>query len=126
MTNAELKPCPFCGGEASHNDGGNSVYGRLWWSVWCNMCQFEVRDREVWDPVKKGYLDASHPPKECFTTWNTRAAPKVKPLDFPERRHGYWGHPGGARMMSGGEITTGRREHEQQRRIELELDCDDL
>ncbi len=67
----ELKPCPFCGGPASHNDGGNSVYGRWWWSIWCEECGIAVHDREVWDSEFKLKL----PPKECFERWNKRSAP---------------------------------------------------
>lgn len=69
----ELKPCPFCGGEARHNDGGNSVYGRLWWSVWCSSCDIEMNDREVWSKTDHGMLDPGYPPKECLNRWNRRA-----------------------------------------------------
>lgn len=69
----ELKPCPFCGGEASHNDGGNSVYGRLWWAVWCAPCGIEIRDEEVWHEWSgpdAGKLKGQ--PKECVDKWNNR------------------------------------------------------
>lgn len=69
----ELKPCPFCGGEASHNDGGNSVYGRLWWSVWCEPCGVVMNDEERWHDWSgpdAGKLK-SHP-MECFEAWNNR------------------------------------------------------
>lgn len=69
----EIKPCPFCGGEAHHNDGGNSVYGRFWWAVWCDACQFEMRDQEVWSKTDPGMLDPSYPPGHCITAWNRRA-----------------------------------------------------
>ena len=71
----ELKPCPFCGGKAKHNNGGNSTFGRFWWAVWCDTCQVEMRDLEVWDqsPERLGMLHPDYPPKECFTRWNTRA-----------------------------------------------------
>jgi hypothetical protein len=71
----DLKPCPFCGSPASHNQGGNSVYGRLWWAVWCDPCQVEMRDLEVWDrsPDRPGMLHPDYPPKECFARWNNRA-----------------------------------------------------
>lgn len=66
----ELKPCPFCGGTAKHNDGGNSVYGLFWYAVWCEECQIEMRDRERWAEGAK--LDPAYPPKECFARWNSR------------------------------------------------------
>lgn len=71
----DLKPCPFCGGEAKHNDGGNSVYGRLWWAVWCEECQIEMRDKEVWHEWSgpdAGKLKSQ--PMECFESWNRRAS----------------------------------------------------
>jgi hypothetical protein len=73
MPNIELKPCPFCGGNPSNNSGGNSTYGRLWWAVWCDPCQVEIRDPEVWDKSRPGYLDPAYPPKWSFQKWNTRA-----------------------------------------------------
>ena len=73
MTAPELKPCPFCGGEASHNDGGNSVYGRYWWVVGCKNCDVTFADKEVWSKTDHGMLDPAYPPKHCFTAWNTRA-----------------------------------------------------
>lgn len=69
----ELKPCPFCGGEASHNDGGNSVYGRYWWVVGCKNCDVTFADQEVWSKTDPGMLDPAYPPKHCFIAWNTRA-----------------------------------------------------
>lgn len=69
---AELKPCPFCGGEAKHNDGGNSVFGRLWWAVGCVECDVVFRDREVWKDEGDRHVLAL-PPKECFERWNVRA-----------------------------------------------------
>lgn len=83
MNAPELKPC-LCGGKPSTNDGGNSTYGRFWWCVWCDTCQFELRDLEVWDKARPGMLDPAYPPGECLTRWNRRAdlpAPvKVKDL----------------------------------------------
>jgi hypothetical protein len=70
-----LKPCPFCGGEAKHNDGGNSVFGRFWWSVWCDECLIEMSDREKWG--EPGKLDPKYPAKECFDRWNRRASPSL-------------------------------------------------
>ena len=65
----ELKPCPFCGGAAKHNDGGSSIFGRFWWAVGCTECDVVFRDREVWDENMRLKL----PPMECFERWNRRA-----------------------------------------------------
>lgn len=73
-TALELKPCPFCGGEARHNDGGNSVYGRLWWSVWCEPCGIAMSDEERWHDwtgTDAGKLQSQ--PMECIEAWNKRA-----------------------------------------------------
>ena len=71
----KLLPCPFCGGEAKHNSGGGSVYGRLWWAVGCENCNVVFRDREVWNEDMK----LKYEPKECFERWNTRhALPALK------------------------------------------------
>jgi hypothetical protein len=86
MTAPELKPCPFCGGEAQ-SDGENSTYGRSWWTVWCNACEVELRDREVWDKARPGMLDPAYPAGECLDRWNTRAAlPAADPLADPRVR----------------------------------------
>lgn len=73
MTVPELKPCPFCGGKPSHNDGGNSRYGRFWWRVGCLNCGVFFDDEERWDANSPGNLDQSYPPRQCFEVWNTRA-----------------------------------------------------
>lgn len=66
-----LLPCPFCGG-VPWIDEGSSVYGRFWWSVWCEECGISVHDREVW--TEGANLHPDYPPKECFARWNRRAA----------------------------------------------------
>lgn len=70
-----LAHCPFCGGEASHNGGGGSVFGRMWWTVGCKTCDIWFSDPEVWSKTDHGMLDPAYPPKHCFTAWNRRAAP---------------------------------------------------
>jgi hypothetical protein len=70
-----LEPCPFCGGEAKYGDGGNTTYGRFFWVVWCEECQFEMRDRVQWDDDYKLVL----PAKECFDRWNRRS---LTPIGF--------------------------------------------
>jgi len=76
---SDLKPCPFCGSEASHNDGGGSVFGRFWWTVGCKTCDVWLSDKEVWSQTDHGMLDPAYPPKHCFAAWNTRALPAVQP-----------------------------------------------
>lgn len=65
----ELKPCPFCGGEAElHYDRGPTGERYAW--VGCNQCD-----------VMSGHVDvASMMPEEThpITAWNTRATPVVK------------------------------------------------
>ena len=88
-----LAACPFCGGEASHNGGGGSVFGRMWWTVGCKTCDIWFSDPEVWSKTDLGMLDPAYPPKHCFTAWNRRAALPargvgVKPLIFSEFKEG--------------------------------------
>lgn len=73
MSQIELKPCPFCGGPAKHNNGGNSVYGRFWWAVGCSDCDVVFNDREEWHEFNgplSGQLKFEA--KECFARWNAR------------------------------------------------------
>lgn len=68
MTEPELKPCPFCGGPAEADDGGNTIYGRYFWAVGCQPCAVVLTDREEW---KDGLLVL--PAQECIERWNKRA-----------------------------------------------------
>lgn len=63
----QLKPCPFCGGEASFKPRS--------FKASCDKCGAHV-------PV--GATDSA----EAIAAWNTRAAPKVKPLVWDERYDG--------------------------------------
>ena len=77
MTDAiTLSPCPFCGGRpylANVAMAGCSY-------VVCTDCRIQSDD---------GMKD------RVIEKWNARTPPKVKPLDMPERRNGYWGHKSG-------------------------------
>jgi len=71
-TIADIKPCPFCGGEAKHNRGGNSRYGRLWWRVWCDECQYGMHDMEIWNhDFTRLHEDCRE--MESIERWNRRA-----------------------------------------------------
>lgn len=67
MPDEQLKPCPFCG--HIEDDPETSVvpneYGQ--WVYFCSSCGAEG---PLVDEVS------------AVTAWNTRAAPKVKPLDW--------------------------------------------
>ena len=84
----DLLPCPFCGGEAAHNEGGGSVFGRMWWTVGCKTCDIWFSDPEVWSKTDHGMLDPAYPPKHCFTAWNRRALPATDARDEVERLRG--------------------------------------
>ena len=60
----KLKPCPFCGADASSeffsNDGGG-------WSIFCDECHAN----SVTTPSKA----------EAIAAWNTRATPPAEPTD---------------------------------------------
>lgn len=89
MTAPELLPCPFCGGEASHNGGGGSSYGRFWWIVGCKTCDIWVSDPEIWDKKNPGMLDPAYPAKWCLAAWNRRTpSPEVAALIAEARREG--------------------------------------
>mgnify|MGYP000063516732 CR=1 FL=1 len=90
MTAPELLPCPFCGGEASHNGGGGSCFGRFWWIVGCKTCDIWVSDPEIWDKKNPGMLDPAYPAKWCIAAWNRRTtSPEVAALIAEARREGW-------------------------------------
>ena len=87
MTAPELLPCPFCGRDASHNNGGGSIFGRFWWTVGCKTCDIMVSDPEVWDKKNPGMLDPAYPAKWCIAAWNRRTtSPEVAALIAEARR----------------------------------------
>lgn len=74
MSAPELKPCPFCGGEARYQIDHTTEERN---SVWCGKCDFGM-----FDPDDTGSV---------VTAWNTRAdlapaAPKVKALEWKWQR----------------------------------------
>jgi len=72
MTNKpELKPCPFCGGEAEFYP--NDIEGEENWVECCNAkCQ-----------ATNGYVRRT--PEEALSAWNTRSEPAAPSLDEVER-----------------------------------------
>ena len=56
---SELKPCPFCGGEATISDGGYSGE------------KFLARCRELSCPAASGFIRKTH--DEAIAAWNRRA-----------------------------------------------------
>lgn len=68
----EVKPCPFCGGEADeHRDPGPT--GELYVWVGCNDC----------DATSACVDERSMQPEEsdAVTLWNTRAEPEAAPVE---------------------------------------------
>ena len=56
----ELKPCPFCGGEAKLIEGSYSEDGRFdrAWIVYCKSCDariFKLPDWSNWNPYHERY-----------------------------------------------------------------------
>lgn len=72
MTNKpEIKPCPFCGGEAEFYP--NYIEGEENWVECCNAkCQ-----------ATNGYVRRT--PEEALSAWNTRAEPAAPSSDEVER-----------------------------------------
>ena len=62
MSDTQLKPCPFCGGEAETDRVGNLRQSHI---VTCTDCGCRLESNETFNHG---------------VSWNTRAAPKVKPL----------------------------------------------
>lgn len=79
MTQEELKPCPFCGGQASTRlDAKEHYYSHAY--IWCGACNYEIsEDNDLNLPyncrpngVKWG--DADLAKTRVAARWNTRAA----------------------------------------------------
>ena len=66
----ELKPCPFCGGEARVQHQSRKLYGDVvdWYGVYCNK-QF------------CGYVSGQSTEAEAIAAWNTRAERTCQRID---------------------------------------------
>ena len=58
----ELKPCPFCGGEATL-DHVNGSHGELW-DIFCSTRSCEIRPCTVWFTTEQDAIEA----------WNRRVS----------------------------------------------------
>ena len=73
----ELKPCPFCGGEAELC----RIFGRI--GISCKQCNVGIRSEEI--SSEAGY-------DEVYIAWNTRPSPwiKIDGSNLPEEEGGYF------------------------------------
>lgn len=66
-TTRTLKPCPFCGGEATvYYAPGNDIEGIPCFGVACDDCKTMI------GTVKDGTTDFYRTPQEAAEAWNTR------------------------------------------------------
>jgi hypothetical protein len=73
---SELKPCPFCGGKAEYiEDDGNHHYAE------CEDCGTS-RGGFAYTPTEFRTLGIEGIRERTSEAWNTRAAPKVKALEW--------------------------------------------
>ena len=82
---AELKPCPFCGGEADCNNAGFLKNGKPMWATECVSCGvatgfffFEEEAIEAWnkrtEPERpKGWWVLTAHEENCNYRWNVTA-----------------------------------------------------
>lgn len=68
----ELKPCPFCGGEADCSNSRFIQYGRKKWAVECPCCG-----------VVSHFFDTE---EEAIAAWNRR----TDNIDAVPAKHGWW------------------------------------
>lgn len=77
----ELKPCPFCGQKAYIDKDQCPDGDGFFVSARCNVCRAKARD---------SYFTRGNDCPETYAgvreAWNTRAAPRVKPLVWTERQ----------------------------------------
>ena len=62
----ELKPCPFCGGEASTSHGSNITGGKYFF-VSCEACNCRTSDFYEW------YFGGAYE-REAIEAWNRRVS----------------------------------------------------
>lgn len=80
---AELKPCPFCGGEAEVETHFSCVYERIYGEVTCKNCGTQKRGNKTFDTYGASYerydtkewiLNAHEEAKQsAIEGWNRRA-----------------------------------------------------
>jgi hypothetical protein len=51
LNDNDLKPCPFCGGEANVSEGtmGGGETLRPWWYIECDKCSATCESVEAWN-----------------------------------------------------------------------------
>ncbi len=85
MRSEELKPCPFCGGEAELIDN------RLGWYVSCDGCGSTVIGERALEPEteeESEQTDWSYYEQSAVQKWNTRHIPegyKLAPIEPTEK-----------------------------------------
>lgn len=78
----ELKPCPFCGGEAEVNTHFSCVFERIYGEVKCKTCGITKRGRKTFDTYAATYEGYATP------EWirNAHAEAKQSAIEEWERR----------------------------------------
>ena len=73
---SELKPCPFCGGEARVQHQSRELYGDVvdWYGVYCNK-QF------------CGFVSGQSTEAEAIAVWNTRADDYRQAAEYWQRMY---------------------------------------
>ncbi|MAK86551.1 MAG: hypothetical protein CMK96_06335 [Pseudomonas sp.] len=79
----DIKPCPFCGGADVRHVIFFEESGEENNSVCCYQCDAHISERITFFPDEKEKRAAQ---ERIVAAWNTRAAPKVKPLVWKDSR----------------------------------------
>lgn len=76
MTEPELKPCPFCGGEAQLVEKGlDERFGYAsMWSAACGVCRVGYSFMDAQNP-KGGYALGNTGKPKAIAAWNRRRRP---------------------------------------------------